>query len=337
MNMKQWKDKIIADSCLYALPIVTFPGLHLTGKKVIDVVTNGQEQANCIEALAKRYNSLAGVMVMDLSVEAEAFGSSVIFSDNDVPTIGSRLLSSHEDITALSVPKPGDGRTSEYLKAAQIASERITDRPVFAGIIGPYSLAGRLFDITEMMTLVYIEPEAAHELMDKCTTFLAEYAKAYKSKGASGVIIAEPAAGLLAPDICHEFSSVYVKAIVDAVQDDDFMVVLHNCGNTVTLVPSMLTTGAMAYHFGNAVDMSEILPQIPDGFLAMGNIDPAGTIRMGNPETVKAKTIELLDKCAGIKTLLFHPAVMCHRVHHSKILMLCIRLWLNMTGLNHSI
>ncbi len=299
MNMKQWKDKIIADSSLYPIPIITFPGLHLTGKKVIDVVTNGPEQANCIEALAKRYNSLAGVMVMDLSVEAEAFGANVIFSDNDVPTIGSRLLSNHEDIQALSVPKVGAGRTSEYLKAAQIASKKIRDRPVFAGIIGPYSLAGRLFDMTEMMTLVYIEPEAAHELLVKCTSFLVEYAKAYKSKGASGVIIAEPAAGLLAPDICHEFSSVYVKTIVDAVQDDDFMVVLHNCGNTVTLVPSLLTTGAMAYHFGNAVDMSEILPQIPEGILAMGNIDPAGTIRMGNPETVKTKTIELLDKCAG--------------------------------------
>jgi uroporphyrinogen decarboxylase len=299
--MKQWKYKLIADSTHYALPIVTFPGLHLTGKKVIDVVTNGQEQANCIEALAKRYNSLAGVMVMDLSVEAEAFGATVIFSDNDVPTIGSRLLSSYDDIQALSVPKVGNERTSEYLKAAQIASEKITDRPVFAGIIGPYSLAGRLFDITEMMTLVYIEPEAAHELIEKCTSFLVEYAKAYKNKGASGIIIAEPAAGLLAPDICHDFSSVYVKTIVDAVQDDDFMVVLHNCGNTVSLVPSMLTTGAMAYHFGNAVDMREILPQIPEDVLAMGNIDPAGTIRMGNPDTVKAKTMELLDACAGYK------------------------------------
>jgi uroporphyrinogen decarboxylase len=299
--MKQWKNKLIADSNHFALPIVTFPGLHLTGKKVIDVVTNGLEQANCIEALAKRYNSLAGVMVMDLSVEAEAFGATVIFSDNDVPTIGSRLLSSHDDIQALSVPKVGNGRTSEYLKAAQIASEKITDRPVFAGIIGPYSLAGRLFDITEMMTLVYIEPEAAHELIEKCTSFLVEYAKAYKNKGASGIIIAEPAAGLLAPDICHDFSSVYVKTIVDAVQDDDFMVVLHNCGNTVSLVPSMLSTGAMAYHFGNAVEMREILPQIPEDVLAMGNIDPAGTIRMGNPDTVKAKTMELLDACAGYK------------------------------------
>ena len=45
------------------------------------------------------------------------------------------------------------------------------------------------------------------------------------------LIIAEPAAGLLSPEQCAEFSSPYVKKVVDAVQDDNFMVILHNCGN----------------------------------------------------------------------------------------------------------
>lgn len=103
-------------------------------------------------------------------------------------------------------------------------------------MIGPFSLAGRLFDMTEIMLAVLTEPEAAQVLLDKCTQFLTKYAKAYKSAGANGVIIAEPAAGLLSPPLCQQFSSVYLQKVVAAVQDDYFMVILHNCGNTVHLV-----------------------------------------------------------------------------------------------------
>jgi uroporphyrinogen decarboxylase len=30
----------------------------------------------------------------------------------------------------------------------------------------------------------------------------------------------------------------------------------------------------------------------------MGNVDPAGTLRMGTPEKVREETLELLEKCS---------------------------------------
>jgi uroporphyrinogen decarboxylase len=74
------------------------------------------------------------------------------------------------------------------------------------------------------------------------------------------------------------------------------MVVLHNCGNTVSLIESMLGTGASGFHFGNAVDMLEILPQVPSDRLVFGNVDPAGVIKNGTPEIIKSKTRELLTR-----------------------------------------
>ena len=294
-----WINAIKNDGKTQAFPIITFPGLELTGKTVQDLTTNGEAQAECIIALADRYHSLGGVMVMDLSVEAETFGADIQFSDNEVPTVKNRLINDLSEIEGMEVPVIGSGRTGEYLKAARMASEAIHDKPVFGGIIGPYSLAGRLVDITEMMTLILIDPEAMHKLLRKCTRFLIEYAGAYKAEGVAGVVIAEPAAGLLWPEACVEFSSEYIKQIVEAVQDDSFMVILHNCGNTVPLVPSMVYTGSMACHFGNAVDMAEILPQIPSDILAMGNIDPVGVFRNGTPQKVESITRELLGKAAG--------------------------------------
>ncbi|HBE79064.1 MAG TPA: methylcobamide--CoM methyltransferase, partial [Firmicutes bacterium] len=111
-----------------------------------------------------------------------------------------------------------------------------------------------------------------------------------------GVIIAEPAAGLLPPAKCTEFSSQYITRIVKAVQDQDFIVVLHNCGSTVKLVDSMVSTGAKIFHFGNAVKMTDILPQIPTDRLALGNIDPAGTFRNGTVDEMKEKVGKLLEE-----------------------------------------
>jgi len=59
----------------------------------------------------------------------------------------------------LPVPEVGTARTGQNLKAARLAVQNINDRPVMGGIIGPYSFAGRLFDMTEMMTGILMDPE----------------------------------------------------------------------------------------------------------------------------------------------------------------------------------
>ena len=72
-----------------------------------------------------------------------------------------------------------------------LAAKTITDRPVFAGCIGPYSLAGRLYDMSEIMMLIYINPEAANSLLKKCSDFILRYCMALKATGVNGVVMAE--------------------------------------------------------------------------------------------------------------------------------------------------
>lgn len=91
--------------------------------------------------------------------------------------------------------------------------------------------------------------------------------------------MAEPLTGLLSPDMAAQFSEPYVREIIEAVQDDDFLVIYHNCGNnTIQMIDSILRTGAAAYHFGNAIDMAAMLPHIPADTVAMGNLDPARAV-----------------------------------------------------------
>jgi len=177
----------------------------------------------------------------------------------------------------------------------------ITDRPILAGIIGPFSLAGRLMEMTEIMYKAIDEPDMVHEVLDKVTSFLIDYSLALKSAGANGIVMAEPAAGLLSPGWNAEFSAQYVKRVVEAVQDENFLVVYHNCGNVVPQIDDIVATGARAFHFGNAIDLADIIDKVPADRLVMGNIDPATQFARGTRESVIAATRSLLDKMNGHK------------------------------------
>jgi uroporphyrinogen decarboxylase len=300
-NMKQWVADLIGSHPKKPMPILSFPSVSLLGVTVKEMISNSDLQARGMQAVAENTPALASVSFMDLSVEAECFGCVVTATDDEVPTIEEPIITDEDEAEALTVPEMGSGRTGIYLDAIKKAKELITDRPILAGMIGPYSLAARLFDVSEIMMNCYDDPDMVHTVLEKCTQFLISYAKAYREVGADGIVMAEPVAGLLSPTLEEEFSAPYVKQIVDAVQNDDFIVIYHNCGDNVPkMLDSILSTGAAAYHFGNAVDMEkDILEKVPADVVVMGNIDPAGLFRNATPEAMKKAVTELLERCAG--------------------------------------
>ena len=80
MNMFKWVADQIASPNRKAMPIMTYPGLAFSGKKVVDMVSNGEIQYECIRQLSARYQTVAcAILIMDLSAESEAFGAKIIF------------------------------------------------------------------------------------------------------------------------------------------------------------------------------------------------------------------------------------------------------------------
>ena len=296
--MKNWITDTINHPQRMAIPILTHPGIEMTGKTVLDAVTDGKVHSCAIITLNEHYPSAATTVIMDLTVEAEAFGCAVNFSDDEVPTVSHRLVRSLEEVNQLPVPDLSAGRVPQYLLANQLTASAISGKPVLGGCIGPYSLAGRLFDMTELMMAIYTEPDTVNLLLEKCTQFLIDYCRALKTTGVNGVMIAEPAAGLLSNDDCLQYSSLYVKQIVDALQDEHFSVFLHNCGNTGQCTQAMLYAGAHGYHFGNVMNMVEALDVCPPNVLVMGNLDPVGLFKMSTPEQVNHTTKNLLEETA---------------------------------------
>lgn len=317
MNVRQMLWDAARVGSKKALPILSFPATQKMGVTVEALVKSADLQAQAMELIARETPTIAAVSLMDLSVEAEAFGAQVRFSAGEVPAIIGQLVSDEDEANALAVPPMTAGRASLCVEAVRMSKQRITGKPVLAGIIGPYSLAGRLMDVTEVMYLCYDEPETVHTVLEKATQYLIRYGQAMKNAGADGVVMAEPLAGILSPDMAEEFSMPYAKRIIDALQDEDFAVLYHNCGNSVPqMLESIYALGAAAYHFGNAIDLEAVMKETPSDVLVMGNVDPAGQFAGGSVMSITAATRELLRKCGGYAN--FIPSSGCDIPAHAK-------------------
>ena len=125
MDMTKWLRQL--GETKKPLPLLSFPGIRfLKSVNVRQMVTDSALQAACMKAVADRVDAAAAVSFMDLSVEAEAFGAQVRFSEDEVPTIVGQLV----DGVELSC--------AQFFVVTVITSigMLLTETPTLAGILG---------------------------------------------------------------------------------------------------------------------------------------------------------------------------------------------------------
>lgn len=300
MNMYKWIDETIAGRMKKAAPLISYPAAQTLYIPVKELVADSSQMAIGMYLIAEHYPQMAfATSYMDLSVEAEAFGARTVYSDEGVPTIIGKLIETQEDADALQIPELGAGRTKKCLETVQKAKKLISDRPVFANCAGPFSLAGRLCDVNEILLLTLEDPDMVHTVLEKGSRYILDFIKAFKEVGADGVIMAEPLAGLLSPGLMQEFSTDYVKKIIEEVQDENFVVCYHNCANRLeSRAAQVADTGARMFHFGENADMVKLLEALPSDCIVMGNISPSGVFNSSSGVwKMRRSTQAILSSC----------------------------------------
>jgi uroporphyrinogen decarboxylase len=291
------------------VPIAVYPGIALTGASVKQIVTDARAQYEAVAALQQRFQMPVVLSAMDLSAEAEAFGAEIRLTDDEIPTVIGRRVTKVEDFATLSIPQPGDARTRVHLEAVQLMTHLPGHPLVLGGIIGPFSLAARLFGMSETLELSVHDPDALHPLLERTAQFLIAYGQAFKQSGADGLVMAEPAAGLLSPRALGRFSSAYVRRVVHTLKDDHFDIVLHNCAARMVHLKYVLESDATLLHFGEPMDIGVALTQAPENVVIMGNLDPSRIFVSSTPDQVQVAVRQLLTAANGHRN--FAPSSGC--------------------------
>ncbi|HVM50845.1 MAG TPA: uroporphyrinogen decarboxylase family protein, partial [Candidatus Acidoferrum sp.] len=226
-------------------------------------------------------------------------GCTLHVAENEIPSVTGRLVTNLEQAAKLPVPHPGDRRTAVYLETVRRLKKLPSHPMVLAGCIGPFSLAARLVGVSEALELTLTEPDLMEAVLDKSTEFLTEYARAFKAAGADGLIMAEPAAGLLSPKGVSAHSSPYIKRLAAEVCGGEFAVILHNCAARLLHLPAILETGLSSFHFGAPMDLPAALRKVSAETVLCGNLDPASVFCQLGPDEVKARAAALLSQTAA--------------------------------------
>lgn len=92
-NMKQWVAETIANPVKKGVPVLSFPAVQLMDITVRDLISSSDLQAKGMKMVADKVNSACSVSLMDLSVEAECFGSTIRVTDDEVPTVIGAVVS----------------------------------------------------------------------------------------------------------------------------------------------------------------------------------------------------------------------------------------------------
>jgi uroporphyrinogen decarboxylase len=299
--MIKFNEIVLNSPSRLAMPIATYPALALTKASVRDIVTRADAQFEAQRALHLRYGTPFVLSAMDLSLEAQAFGCEVMMSDSEIPTVTGRLVTTLEQAQRLAVPKPGDGRSGVPLEAVARLRAMPSAPIVLGGCIGPFSLAARMTGVSEAMELTVTEPELLHTRLEKATAFLSAYVAAFREAGAGGVIMAEPAAGLLSPRGLAQFSSAYIRRIGTEHDRADFSIILHNCAAKLLHLPAILETGLSAFHFGAPMDIVAALEKVSEQIVLCGNLDPTAAFVQSTPDELTASVSRLLAATAARK------------------------------------
>ncbi len=240
-------------------------------------------------------------LMVDLSLEAEACGCQVQFSDHDLPVVISHPVKAAVDVERMGVPIPyRDGRMPLFLETLRKIKDNYTVIRV-AAVIGPFTLATQLGG-SEIYVETRKDPRKVRAILEYCLKVISAYAHALSESGADMLLIAEPAASQLSPPAYEQFSSSYTKRLTATIKKPW---ILHICGKSGHLIDKMCESGADALSVDD-VDITAVAGGVPRKMVVIGNISPLELLR-GTPEEILKKTTALLTSVKDKKEFLIAP------------------------------
>jgi uroporphyrinogen decarboxylase len=267
------------------VPILGYPALIPLNQTSSISLLKPEKHAKVVEYIAEEYGTDALLPLLDLTVEAEALGVEVGFREIDAPKINKTI-----DIGEVHKRK-SDGRIPVMAKTVRTIKKISGNLPVGFYVTGPFTVAGQVIGITNLLKFILTNPEALPPLLDTVVETSIEYAKKLEDSGADFIVIAEPSSSLISVSQFREFSKPYLRRLTKAV---DAGMVLHICGRSRHLLTDMAETGAAGISIDQNIPMLEAVSIVPENILVFGNYSPVN-LMMEDPETIRTNVLKMLS------------------------------------------
>lgn len=220
----------------------------------------------------------AAIIFADILPPLEVMGLSLEFIRGEGPVIHNPLRSA-ADVAALSVPDPRES-LSFTMEAIRLVRRELAGRIPLIGFSGaPFTLASyaieggasRSFVLTK--SLMYNQPEAWHELMDRLARMVGDYVKAQAEAGAQVLQLFDSWAGALSPADYRRYVLPYSRRAIQTAASSGAPVVYFGTG-TSGMLETFKEAGGDVIGVDWRVDLADAWRRLGDDAVIQGNLDP---------------------------------------------------------------
>jgi MtaA/CmuA family methyltransferase len=261
--------------------------------------------ADLLAGLAESIYMYTGVECIKLpfcmSIEVEAFGTPIDFRTIDtLPTESAHIYQQPSDLRI-----PADffdrGRVPVVLQAIAALRKKYADEaPLVSSIVGPFTLANKLFGFDNFLVWTISNPEYVHAVMEALTPLAIRYANAQVEAGADAITLGEASCSgsLISPATYRDFIAPYHSQMAAGISAPT---ILHICGKSTRHLPYIAETGVTAYNFDEGVDLSAACQHLKGKVAITGSVPTLSHLLNGTPESVYQSAWECLE--AGVDML----------------------------------
>jgi [methyl-Co(III) methanol-specific corrinoid protein]:coenzyme M methyltransferase len=280
---------------------ITVHGVEKNGWRFADIHTDAHKMARVAASSYQLFGFECAVAPFDMGVEAEVLGSKVNFyshrTDVVYPTI---IKHAAEKVSDLDIVIPNDlgnaGRIGLVRDALAMLKNDVGDEVAIGSwVLGPYTLAGQLVDLSDLSKSAFKKPDLMNEILGKLSGYLVEIIRLYREAGADYITVREMGAGpdILSPRLFNSLIKPHLDRIFAEIESPK---VLHMCGDTNAIIELLGDCGADAVSVENKNDVANTRRILGPEALIFGDIDAYNVLVAGKPQDVEAAVKSAIDK-----------------------------------------
>ncbi|MBQ3091068.1 MAG: uroporphyrinogen decarboxylase family protein [Clostridia bacterium] len=261
---------------------------YLVGAGMDEYYFSSEIMAQVEEYIHRKFGSDGAGISTSLRGMAEAMGSEIKYSKNNVAQLAKPALHLSEVDNAKLVDVDKDGRLPIILDAVRKVKDRLgKEVSVSASVTGPLSIAAMVLGTEQLLIGMIKKPEKVHQLME---VIVENNNRLIKRLVEMGVSIGFPdpvsSTALISVEQYRKFSLPYFKKNVDYVKSLGGGCGLHICGTSRKLWEDLRDTGIGAFSLDNVESLEEAKIVLGGTMGIQGNVPPVDVMKLGTSHDV---------------------------------------------------
>ncbi len=283
-------------------PIIMRWAARYAGVKYRDFCLDYRAKAAAMIKCADDFGIDWVTVMSDPWAEAEAFGVTVDYPEDNLPIDTGGRLADLEAASALRPFKPLDhGRCVNRINEIKEFKRLVGDKYFIVGWVeGPIAAYADIRGISEASMDLLDDPDACGKAMDAIVESAIAFATLQVEAGAHCIGIGDAFCSQIGPGPYRDLAFEREKHLVDHIHSFGAKAKLHICGNTAPIMKDMIATGA------DIIDVDHLVPDMGAfvEFLAptqafSGKSDPVSVIQNGTPEQIAASVAKCRTEGGG--------------------------------------